>query len=106
MPNPRQDLAVDDSTLDPFCHPCIDLRDDRDRIVIIIFWSGDRKGRDRSGSNRRARTLHGDLEILGIVFCATDDEHILDAPGDEEMSAAQKAEIAGAKEWTLGSTCD
>ena len=59
------------------------------------------KRRDGLRLNPLARTLDGQLDVLRIAIDAADDDHVLDAAGDEQLAIDQKPQIAGAKKWSF-----
>lgn len=66
-------------------------------MPILLAVGLDRERRDPSLAHRRDLGLHGTLDVLRVEVVASDDEHVLQAPGDVQLTAAQKAQIAGAQ---------
>lgn len=71
-----------------------DLGGDADAFLAI---DRDREGRDPALARRRHLALDGALDVLRIEVVAADDEHVLQAPGDEQFAVAEETEVAGAQ---------
>src|SRR4028119_1888628 len=46
-------------------------------------------------------TVGGQLQILRIVVPSTQDDQVLETPGDEQLAAVDEAEVPGAQERTV-----
>ena len=67
-----------------------------DQSLRSIHVNGKRSA--ASGPQRAVAPLDGVFQILGIVVGAANDDEIFQSSGDEELSAIEKSEVAGAKE--------
>ncbi len=61
----------------------------------------DREGGAAARPQLRMAALGRQLDVLRIVVAAAEDDQVLEPAGDEQLAAAQKAEIPGAQERTL-----
>ena len=70
---------------------------------LLAMLVQDREGGAAMPAQGRMARLNGVLQVLRIVVDAANDDHVLDAPGDEELArVVEKPEIAGAKPALLG----
>ncbi len=58
----------------------------------------DREGGARPRPQRRVSPLDGPLDVLRIVIAPAQDDEVLPPPGDEQLAAGEKAEVARAQE--------
>src|SRR6476646_46494 len=72
----------------------LDLLHDDELLAFLVV--GHREGRAAMTAQCRVALLHCLLDVLRVVVGAADNDHILDAPGDEQLAALiEKTEIAG-----------
>src|SRR5215813_12890784 len=71
----------------PVDHRCDDV------LVLVILL--DEKCGGRPGADRRVAALDGELEIVGMVVLAPNDDEILRAADDEELTVPQEAKVTG-----------
>src|ERR1700720_3074819 len=67
-------------------------RDDQALFVRDL----DRERRATSRPHRRMALLHSQFNFLRIEIAATDNNQILQASGDEQLSIAEESQISGA----------
>ncbi len=60
-----------------------------------------REGGATGGAQRGMARLDRALDVLGIVVLPADDDQVLAAAGDEQLSGFEIAEVAGAQEGTF-----
>src|SRR5262245_38133936 len=75
-----------------------DLLDYNQPFCALDFQA---ESRSVSWPQRRMAPRHGQLDVLGIVIAAPNDDHILDASRDIDLTVAHEAQVSGAQEWTL-----
>ena len=61
----------------------------------------DRERRATSRPHRGMALLHSQFDFLRIEVAATDDNQILQAPGDEQLAIAEESQISGAQKRTF-----
>ena len=73
---------------------------DRDRDVVPARFV-ERERRRASRAERDMLSFGGELEILRVMFQTANNQQILEPPGDDQLSVAQDAEVAGSKKWSV-----
>jgi len=78
-----------------------------DLIVVHLLHDNELFGDIRFGSDREDRTpaaqqcrmagLHGQLNVLGVVIAAADDDEVLAASRDEQLAGAKEPQVPGAE---------
>src|ERR1044072_4213541 len=62
---------------------------------LLLLSRFDRKGRPDRSRKRRVAMLQRNLDILGMMVAAANDDEILESAGHEELATGQESEIAG-----------
>ncbi len=72
-----------------------DLVDDHQPGLVVHF---DAQRRAATGPDGRMALLDRQLDVVGIVVQAVDDDQVLEPTGDEQLAVLEEAQVAGAQE--------
>ena len=82
-----------------FLHAAADFRGDADALFAVVI---NRERRHAALAHDFDFAFDGLLDVLRIEVVATDDEHVFQAPGDEQFAVPNKAQITGAQPGAAG----
>ena len=82
-----------------FLHAAADFRGDADAFLTVDIH---RESGDATFAHHFHFTLDGLLDVLRIKVVAAHDQHVFQAPGDEQLTVAHEAQVTGAQPGSAG----
>ncbi len=82
-----------------FLHAAADFRSNADALFAVV---SDRERRHAALAHHFDFALDSLLDVLRIEVVSADDEHVFQAPGDEQLARTDKTQVAGAQPGAAG----